>query len=895
MSLVAGTRLGAYEVTALIGAGGMGEVYRATDTTLGREVAIKVLPAAFAQDVDRLARFEREAKTLAAVNHTNIAAIYGLEKSQGTCALVMELVEGLTLAERIALGPIPLDDALPIARQIAEALEVAHEKGIIHRDLKPANIKIRSDGTVKVLDFGLAKTLGPREGGHYVRDDLTASPTIITPTATQAGLILGTPAYMSPEQARGHAVDRRTDVWAFGSVLYELLSGRAAFTGETATDTLAGILEREPDWGALPESIPRRVRDLLRRCLRKDPRRRLHDIADARIELEDTQSEPGAGAPSSVAFGRERLLWSAAVVLLALIAAAAMMWNRPTLTAPETRLEIATAPTMDPVSLAISGDGRTLAFVATDDGRSRLWLRRLDSGSARSLPGTDGAYYPFWSPDNRSVGFFADGKLKRIDLDTTSVQVLADASAGRGGTWNDEGIILFAPQAGPIFRIPASGGTPRQVTHPDEQRLSHRFPWFLPDGQHFLYFVRPSVGIPDVRGVYVGHIDGSEPRRLVDADVAGVLAGSERLLFVRQGTLFAQSFDTTRLALSGEPFPVASQVINNTAFGAAAVSASSSGLFVYRSGPAERRLFTWFDRTGRELGTVGDADTGDPSDPALSPDGRELVLSREVDENRDLWVLDTLRGVPRRLTHDAGIDRSATWSPDGTRLVFTANRGGTGELYQLASSGGSDEELLLSTLDAKQAADFSPDGQFLLFRSQNLKTRYDIWAVQLNRRQSADPLERADGKEPFVVVRTNSDERDPQFSPDGKWIAYESDESGRFEIYVQPFPGPGAKWPVSKGGGAQVRWPRRGGELFYIALDNRLMAVAIRLDAERQTVSAGDPVPLFTTNVGGAVTVRRQQYVVSADGQRFLMNTIKDQASTSPITVVQNWQQPGKN
>ena len=852
----------------------------------------RFLPDTFAHDPERLARFEREAKTLAALSHPNIAIIYGLEKADGTRALVMELVEGPTLADRIAHGPIPFDEALPIARQIAEALQAAHEQGIIHRDLKPANVKVRADGMVKVLDFGLAKALATEAASALAAGGLSQSPTITTPAMTQAGTILGTAAYMSPEQARGQRVDKRTDVWAFGCVLYEMLSGRGAFAGETITDTLASILEREPDWRALAESTPDRVRDLLRRCLRKDPRRRLHDIADARIELEEAHTEPNAGA-RALSMRRERLLWMSAVALLAVIAAAAMVWSRATPTALETRLEIATPPTMDPVSLAISRDARTVAFVATDEGRSRLWLRRLDSGSARPLPGTDGAYYPFWSPDNRSIGFFADGKLKRIDLDTTSVQVLANASAGRGGTWNGDGVILFAPQAGPIFRIPASGGEPHQVTQLDAQRLSHRFPQFLPDGRHFLYFVRPSVGIPDVRGVYVGTIDGSEPRRLVDADVAGVLAGSDTLLFVRQGTLFAQAFDTTRLALSGKPFPVASQIINNTAFGLAAVSSSSSGLFVYRAGPAERRLFTWFDRSGHELGTVGEADTGDPSDPALSPDGRELALSREVDENRDIWILDTSRGVLRRLTYDPGIDRSATWSPDGSRVVFTANRKGTGELYQTPARGGSDEQVFVSTPEAKQAADFSPDGEFLLFRTQSPKTRYDIWAIPLPaRRHVSDPLKRLEGQEPFVVVQTNSDERDPQFSPDGKWIAYESDESGRFEIYVQPFPGPGPKWPVSTAGGAQVRWPRNGGELFYIALDNRLMAVSIRLDAERQTVSAGAPVPLFTTNVGGAVTVRRQQYVVSSDGQRFLMNTVKDQASTSPLTVVQNWTLP---
>jgi Tol biopolymer transport system component len=882
-----------YEVVARIGAGGMGEVYRARDTKLGRDVAIKVLPELLLANPERRARFDREARLLAALNHPNIGAIYGIEEGNASTgsgqppvqALVLELVEGPTLAERVANGRLPISEALTIARQIAEALEAAHTRGIVHRDLKPANIKITPDGRCKVLDFGLAKALT----GDAPAPELSHSPTV-TVTATRQGMLLGTPGYMSPEQARGQTVDERADIWAFGCVLYEMLSGRSTFAGKTLTDTLARILEREPDWRALPESTPQRVQDLLRRCLRKDPKQRLHAVADARIEIEDAQNEPNASRPTTV--GRmERLVWTAAVALLALVVAGTIVWYRPAPSIPETRLEIATPLTTDPVSLALSPDGRAVAFVATDEGRSRLWLRRLDSVAARPLPGTDGAYYPFWSPDNRSLGFFAEGKLKRIDLDTTSIQVLADASAGRGGAWNADGVILFAPQAGPIFRISASGGKRTQVTHPDGLGLSHRFPQFLADSRHFLYFVRASVGIADVRGVYMGQLDGTETERLVDADVAGVLAGEDQLLFVRQGTLFAQTFDPTRLRLSGKPVPVASHIVNDTAFGVAAISSSASGLFAYRSGPAEGRQFTWFDRSGRELGKLGEIDTSDPSDPALSPDGREVAVSRDVDENRDIWLLDTSSGVLRRLTADPGIDRSATWSPDGQRLVFTSNRKGVGELYQTSSSGG-DEKMFLSTTEAKQTGDFSPDGRFLLFRTQNLKTKYDIWAVPVNRGRSSS-LELLEGQEPFVVVRTNSDERDPQVSPDGKWIAYESDESGRFEIYVQPFPGPGLKLPVSRGGGAQVRWPRHGKELFYIALDDRLMAVAITLDTQRQTVTAGVPVPLFTTNVGGAVTVRRQQYVVSADGQRFLMNTIKDQASASPITVVQNWRPPG--
>jgi dipeptidyl aminopeptidase/acylaminoacyl peptidase len=562
------------------------------------------------------------------------------------------------------------------------------------------------------------------------------------------------------------------------------------------------------------------------------------------------------------------------------------VWNRRDETAPETRLEITTPETTDPISLAVSHDGRAVAFVAPDAGHLRLWVRRLDSASSQALPGTDGAYYPFWSPDNRSIGFFADGKLKRIDLDTASVQVLDDASAGRGGTWNSDGVILFAPQAGPLFSLPASGGERRQVTMLDAQRLSHRFPQFLPDGRHFLYFVRPSVGIPEVRGLYIGDLESTDAHRLVDADVGGVVAATDRLLFVRQGTLFAQAFDAQRLTVSGKALPVASQIVHDTAFGAAALSSSESGVIVYRVGPPEQRQWTWIDRLGRAVGTVGDPDGTDPSDPALSPDGRALAVSREVDENRDIWLRDTTRGVLRRMTFEAGIDRSAVWYPDGSRLVFTTNRRGRGDLVQKRVDGSGEETVIVATPEAKQAADFSPDGRFLIFRSQNLKTRYDIWAVRVTQGPSGDLV--LDGEKPFVVAQTASDERDPQFSPDGRWIAYESDESGRFEVYVQPFPGPGPKFAISRNGGAQVRWSQVGQELFYIGLDNRLMSVTVALDAARQQAKIEEAVPLFMTNVGGAVTVRRQQYVVSADSRRFLMNAIVQQAGASPITVVQN-------
>ena len=872
MALAAGTRLGPYEILAAIGAGGMGEVYRARDTRLARDVALKILPDAFILDQDRLARFKREAQVLAAINHPNIAAIYGFEESNAVQALVLELVEGPTLADRIAQGSIALDDALPIARQIAEALEAAHDQGIVHRDLKPANIKVRPDGTVKVLDFGLAKALEPVTGAI----DVSQSPTITSPAMTRMGVILGTAAYMSPEQAKGQKADRTADVWAFGCVLYEMLTGRRAFEGETVSETLAEVLKTEPDWRRLPAETPEGIRRLLRRCLQKERKHRLHDMADARLEIDEAQSGPqadGRVAPSASRRG-ERFAWVSALALLVLLVAAVMALVRrpfPSVPpAPETRFEITTPPTPTPASLAISPDGQKIVFSAVSEGRSRLWLRLLDSVSARPLSGTDFGLNPFWSPDSRSVGFVAESTLKRIDIDDGSVRMLARA-VGNGGAWNRDGTILFAPSLiGSIFRISAAGGEPSAVTRLETpQQVTHRFPQFLPDGRHFLYEV---TGAIEVRGIYIGQLGGSETRRVLDADSVAVHA-SGRLLFVRQGTAFAQNFDPVRLALAGNPSPVAEQVLSGS------LSASGGGPIVYRPGSAAtQRQFVWFERSGKEIGNVGAPDAV-LLNPSLSPDARRVAVQRRVNQNTDIWLLEVGNGAFRRLTFEASTEAFPIWSPDGSRIAFNGNRKGTYDLYQKPATGAGSDELLLPTGLDKNPMDWSPDGRFLLYRSRDPKTLYDLWAL---------PME--GDRKPFPVVQTNFDERDGQFSPDGKWIAYQSNESaGRFEIYVQPFPGPG-KWQISTNGGAQVRWRRDGKELFYIGLDGRLMAVPIRLASNGQAVEPGTPVPLFATRIGGAVQgVDRQQYMVSPDGQRFLMKTVTEEASTSSIMVILNW------
>jgi eukaryotic-like serine/threonine-protein kinase len=879
MPLAAGTRLGSYEVVARIGAGGMGEVYRARDTRLNRDVAIKFLPDVFAADPDRLARFEREAQILAALNHPNIAHIHGLEESgAGPTAIpsiVMELIEGPTLADRIARGPIPLEAALPIAKQIAEALEAAHEQDITHRDLKPANIKVRDDGTVKVLDFGLAKA---REIGGAVAG-LTNSPTMIGASTT--GMILGTAAYMSPEQAKGHAVDGLSDVWAFGCVLYEMLTAHAVFDGDSVSVILSEVLKSEPDWSRLPIETPEGIRRLLRRCLQKDRKRRLHDIADARIEIDDARSGPAAneGAASRDSRSRERIAWLIATGSVALIAALfAARASRPPARLAEMRVDIVTPPTTDLVSLAMSPDGQKIVFAGTSDARSRLWVRSLDSGSARPLEGTETASLPFWSSDSRSIGFFADGELKRIDIDGGSATVLANAPYGRGGAWNGDGTMLFAPNPGsPILAIPAAGGTPVAVTRVEESHQRHQSPQFLPDGRHFLFYV---AGAPDAGGVYIGELGGSKTTHILSADAAAVYAPSGHLLFVRRGTLFAQSFDPVRLALGGSSFPVAEHVAVQDS--CAALSTSGTGPLVYRTGStAPQQQLTWLDQSGRETGTVGDPDSA-PSTPSLSPDGRRVALQREVSGNIDIYLLETARNGLSRFTVDAADDIFPIWSPDGGRIVFSSTRRRGLDLYLKSASGTRDEELLLATPDIKAASSWSPDGRVLLYLSADAKTGFDIWAMPM------------DGdRKPIPVIQTKSNERLAQFSPDGKWIAYESDESGRYEIYLQPWSGlsgtAGAKVPISTTGGAQVRWRHDGTALFYIALDNRLMTVPIAFASNGQP-EPGTPVPLFTTRVGGAVQVfPRHAYLVSPDDRRFLMVVERTGEAAPPITVLLNW------
>jgi serine/threonine protein kinase len=868
MSFTAGTRIGPYEITSPLGEGGMGVVYRAHDTKLARDVAIKALPDAFSNDADRLQRFQREAQVLASLNHPNIAQIYGLEESSNTRCIVMELVEGQTLQERLKRGPIPMEEALPIAAQIASALEAAHERGIVHRDLKPANIKLTSNGRVKVLDFGLAKAFQEQQAST-----LSNSPTLIG--ASAPGVILGTAAYMSPEQARGKGADRTTDVWAFGCVLYEMLTGHALFEGETVGEILGGVFRAEPDWRRLPFETPEAIRRLLRRCLEKDRSRRLKSADDARIEIEEALSAPTVvGLPDATPIRNPRLAWAVAVIGMLAFASLAIVHFRekPAADPPEMRLEITTPSTTAPFEFALSPDGRYIVFVASGNGPQRLWLRALDKIEAQPMAGTEGADFPFWSADSHSIGFSAAGKLKRIDIAGGSAQELANTSVIRSGAWNANGIILFSPNFGPLLRIAAlGGGEPVTVTRLDPGRqISHVNPHFLPDGRHFLFY---AFGTPEASGIYLGSLDGGEPKRLAAADTAGAYLPPDMIVFMRQATLMAQHLDLKRGELTGDPIRLADPVGGPTNIGLGGFSVSADGRVAYRSGEGLSQL-KWFDRTGKAMGVVGEP-ANNLLYPELSPDGGRVALQRMVQSNTDIYLLDLVRGGMIRFTFDPATDTAPIWSPDGTRIAFVSSRKGPYNLFLKPSSGAGTEELLLETPNNKFPQDWSKDGRYILYGETDPKTRRDLRALPMT----------GNDRKPIIVVKTPFEVLNGQFSPDGRWVAYETNESGRFEIVVQPFPVPTDKWQVSIGGGIQPRWRADGKELFFIAPDGKLMAASIAVSGA--TLVPGTPVALFLASPVPGAGTNKQEYVVSRDG-RFLINQPVE-ALTTPITLVLNW------
>ena len=882
-----GRQIGSYQVLSLLGRGGMGEVYLAHDSKLRRDVAIKVLPVAFVNDPDRLTRFQREARLLASLNHPNIATIHGLEQSDGVHYLVMELVPGQTLAERVCGGPLPIKEALAVAGQITEALESAHEKGVIHRDLKPANVKVTPEDKVKVLDFGLAKAFA----GHGELDlakDLT-----LTAMGTEDGRILGTPAYMSPEQVRGKPVDKRTDIWAFGCLLYELLTGRQAFRGHTLTDTLAAVLEREPEWQSLPPTTPPKIRDLLLRCLQKDPRYRLHDIADARIEIEEVLTVPASKEqPDSLAPDRRHNLqqvipWSVAAVLatVALFVTIALFRRAPAETQP-IRFTIGPpekgsfSPNSDlgfsPNStlLAISPDGSKLAFIAADaSGKQQLWIRALDSPAAQPLPGTENATQPFWSADSRFVGFVAERKLKKIAITGGPAQTLAEALTGAvGGTWSRDGTILFA--ASTIYRVSAAGGTAAPVTTLDASRQEafHFWPYFLPDGKHFLYFAHSTKTENDA--IYVGSLDSKERKLLLNANSNAVYVSPGYILFNREGTLMAQPFDAERMRPTGESVPIAEGVRFYAGNGGAAFAASDNGVLAYRGGGgATFSRLVWVNRNGTEQALA--APPRAYIFPRLSPDGGRLAVDiAEQDQATNIWLYDLSREALTRFTFEGTLNQPPAWTTDSKRIAFRSNkeRPTTNIFWQLADGSGGLERLTTNEFAAIPRS-FSPGSQLLALFEYNPSTGYDIWVLGLNDRKA------------HLFLQTKFNETDPAFSPDGHWLAYRSDKSGRPEIYVQPYPGPGGEWQISTEGGTEPVWNHNGRELFYRSGDKMMVAEI----TSQPSFSVSKPKMLFQgPYLPTAATT--PNYDVSLDGQRFLMlKAVEQEQAATQINVVVNW------
>lgn len=840
MELKPGDRFGdRYQLVSKLGEGGMGEVWKARDTELGRDVAVKVSKAEFT------ARFKQEARALAAFNHPNICTLYDV----GPNYLVLEWIDGGPLQ-----GPLSLEKAVAHAALILDALDAAHRKGITHRDLKPANVMVAKSGVLKLLDFGLA-----RQFVRLEEDDHTVT------AISVEGQIAGTLQYMAPEQLQGKEADARSDIFSFGCVLYEMLSGKRAFGGSSAASVIAAILEREPE--SLKTTPP--LDRVIRKCLAKDPDERFQTARDLKYNLGlamETTTTPDASS-------KVGLPWIIAAALgLSAIAGCALYLSPLFTTAPETRVDIVTPPTSSPASFALSPDGRKLAYVATADGAARLWVRALDSVSAQPLPGTEGGRYPFWSPDSRSLGFFADLKLKRIDLGGGQPQTLTELTTSTAsGAWTADGAILFTPNStGPLARIPASGGQPVAVTVLAPGEIRHYRPRFLPGGRKFLFASQGAAAL------WLGSLDGDPPRRIA-ALVSGTESPAEYLapgwlVQVKGNLLVARRFDTSTGHLSGDPVTLAQAVGLDGVSGNGLFSVSPSGTIVWRSGTGNRTQLMWFSRSGQNAGTLGASDDGGVWFPEVSPDGTRAAVSRGALGVRDIWLQESAGAS--RFTFDPGDDVFPIWSPDGTRVVFMSNRKGDFDLYQKPADGSGSEQLLLQSAYSKRPNSWSPDGRFILYQSS--QNNGDLMILPL----FGPP-------KPYPFLSTPFNEMHGVFSPDGKWVAYQSNESGRFEIYVRPFPGPGGQWQVSIGGGVSPRWRSDNKELFFLAPDNKLMAVAAT--AQSGTFVPGPPQVLFQTHA--APGANKQQYDVSRDG-RFLINTELQDAVTEPLHLLLNWRAP---
>jgi Tol biopolymer transport system component len=881
MSLRAGTRLGPYEVVAAIGAGGMGEVYRATDTRLDRQVAIKILPDVFARDAERVARFEREAKVLASLNHPSIAQIYGVETTADTQALVMEFVEGEDLAQRLTRGPIAVDEALSIALHVAEALEAAHEQGIVHRDLKPANIKVTAQGAVKVLDFGLAKLADPTPSSSAVRTPASLSPTIMSPAAmTGAGTLIGTAAYMSPEQARGREADRRSDVWAFGCVLFEMLSGRRAFDGDDVADALVSILSKAPDWNALPSTTPASIRRLLRRCLHRDRTLRLQAIGDARVEIHEALHVPdspevsaGRLQPSGVGRRAAVAIAIAAFTVGAFVAVPVVRTLMSAPAAPVARLSVALPagerlPFTQVPLVAVAPDGSRVAFIAVRDGVRRLYLRQLESGEATAVSGSEGAEYPLFSPDGQWLAFNANGNLLKVSVTGGTPIVLCQAPNMRGLSWGDDGTMVFAPTygVGGLVRVADGGGQPRTLVarENDTPAEGYRWPQLL-SAEKLVLFTAWTRNIEESE-IIAQRLDSSERKVVLRGGTHARYLPSGHLLYLRAGTLMAVRFDPARMEAIGGPVPVM-QGVSMTTEGGGQYDLARAGSLIFVPGDVQGngRTLQWVDRTGREESL--DAPPRYYLTPRLSPDGRRIALVIS-EANDDVWVFDIGRRILNRLTSQVR-SLNPVWTADGQRLIYRSTREGRINLFARNADGTGAEERLTDSPTNQTPQAVSPDGQLLVFGNQPL----DLWTLPLT-----------GGGKPRPFIESPFRESGAAISPDGTAIAYASDESGRDEVYVQPFPNGGAKTQVSTGGGQTPRWSASG-EIFYLA-GPRVVAVRV---TTKPTLTVAAPQVLFTST---SFVTNNNPFDVAADGQRLLMIKEDDRSAASTrIDLVQNWGQ----
>ena len=894
-----GETISNYKITDKLGEGGMGEVWRAEDTNLGREVAIKVLPEAFAQDAERMARFEREARVLAALDHPHIASIYGLEEAEGRKFLVMQLAEGEDLKDLLSRGKLLPQQAAKIALQIAEALETAHDKGIIHRDLKPANVKVSSDGQVKVLDFGLAKALDAGDPNSSDSGSLSLSPTL-TAQMTEVGVLLGTAAYMSPEQARGELADRRADVWAFGVALMEMLTGKTVYAGRTVSDTLAGVLAQEPEWDELPSDTPRRIRKLLERCLEKETADRLQAIGEARIALQQYLANPETEAvPEAVAVAAAQPTWKRllpwtllAASVAGLIAALVTLWPEKPQTETPIRLEAVLAE--DPLfvtlgaSVVMSPDGSRMVYVAMGDANRTLFTRSLDQLAGTELATGSTAeepYHPFFSPDGQWVGYAVRNELKKVPITGGTPITLCEVDASRGASWGPDDTIVLAPDgSSELFTVSTAGGAPQPLTTLDEERrdFSHRWPQFTPDGKAVIYTVGyEGMTSADDAAIEAISLETGEQKVIHQGGYYARYVPTGHLVFIRDGTLFGMTFDVTRLEPTGSPAPLVQGITTNNGPGGAQYSFSDTGDFAYVSGEVGVPTYpiVWVDKEGKST-TLWET-RGSYGEPSLSPDGKKLGISVLRDNQWDVWVYDLEREVATRLTFHDGYDADQAWTPDGKHLIFTSNRDGRENVYRKRADGSGEVERLVDSEEAIYPFSVSGDGRFLAGEVQK-GGNLDIYVLPL------------DGSgEPEAFLATEFDERYPDFSPDGHWIAYASNESGRYEVYVRPYPAAGGKWQVSDGGGAWPLWSGDGRRLVY-RTNSGLSEVSV--EAAGDSLSIGTPMAvvdgpfrggMFGISVGGYIF---GDYDVSPDGQRFVM--FPEDADVAPkthVTMVFNW------